>query len=74
MEATSFRDGAGTAGCVMVSGGLFGDVALWREVLQQAAASRPCPLSHSGDYHVGRTMAVAAVSQNGGGLEGTTHW
>lgn len=56
---TAFRDGAENSGHAVALSNLFGDATLWCAVLQWAAASRPCPLSHGGGV-----MIVAAVSQD----------
>ncbi|KAG3294688.1 sarcoglycan zeta [Ictidomys tridecemlineatus] len=52
----------------MVLGGLC-DGTVWHPVLQQAAASWPCLLSHDGDDQMKRAMEVAAVSQDGAGAD-----
>lgn len=59
MDATSFRNGAERVDLTLALGCL----------LQDAAASGPYLLSRGRGCHMGKAMGMAAVSQDGSGLD-----
>ncbi|VTJ89035.1 Hypothetical predicted protein, partial [Marmota monax] len=73
MDVDAFRDGVLSRVGVMVAlSCTFRDAALWHAVLWLAAVSRPYQVFPGAYYHMSGTMAVVAVSQDGGHMGNST--